>query len=289
MKQVKKVLSFALALILLVTACYTNGLGVSAGVNAAGETEINVTSVYSGHNGEIVTFVLSESDYSQATKGVGTRSEEYNFWTNIQVYTSETEYVTLKDAYTNQMYYRIWDRANTLSNQLKAETYDATTKILIPAGTVFPSYAYDSNSSSTKGGYVTTTDLEFIKPATISGQTTWTKTIPVTKEDTNVTNIHIRDASGKLLYFMSNQDYSGKGATIGVNNAKMKEYQFLDKIEVYKSESEHKSLAELYTNEGYYNIWGENGSIALDLPDGWSGTTVTKVVVKAGCQLPSYA
>ena len=288
MKQVKKVLSFALALILLVTACYTNGLGVSAEVNASGETEIDVTSVYSGHNGEIVTFVLSESDYSQATKGVGTRSEEYNFWTNIQVYTSETEYVTLKDAYTNQKYYRIWDRANTLSIQLKAETYDATPKILIPAGTVFPSYAYDSNSSSTKGGYVTTTDLEFIKPATISGQTTWTKTVPVTKEDTYVTNIHIRDASGKLLFFLSNQDYSGKGGTIGVNNAKMKEYQFLDKIEVYKSESEHKSLAELYTNEGYYNIWGENGSIALDLPDGWSGTTVTKVVVKAGCQFPSY-
>lgn len=288
MKQVKKVLSLVLVVALLVTACLTNGFGVFAGVNANGETEIAVTEVYSGHNEQIVTFVLSESDYTQSTKGLGTRSEEYNFWTNIQVYTSETEYVTLKDAYTNQKYYRIWDRANTLSIQLKEATYNAATKIVIPAGTVFPSYAYDSNNSSTKGGYVTTTDLEFIKPATISGQTTWTKTVPVTKEDTNVTNIHIRDASGKLLFFLSNQDYSGKGGTIGVNNAKMKEYQFLDKIEVYKSESEHKSLAELYTNEGYYNIWGENGSIALDLPDGWSGTTVTKIVVKAGCQFPSY-
>ena len=112
MKQVKKVLSFALALILLVTACYTNGLGVSAEVNASGETQIDVTNVYSGHNEQIVTFVLSESDYTQSTKGLGTRSEEYNFWTNIQVYTSETEYVTLKDAYTKQKYYRIWDRAN---------------------------------------------------------------------------------------------------------------------------------------------------------------------------------
>lgn len=288
MKKVKKTLSFVLAVALLVTACLTDGFGVFAGVNANGETEIAVTEVYSGHNEQIVTFVLSESDYTQSTAGVGTRSEEYNFWTNIQVYTSETEYVTLKDAYTNQKYYRIWDRANTLSIQLKEATYNAATKIVIPAGTVFPSYAYDSNNSATKGGYVTTTDLEFIKPATISGQTTWTKTVPVTKEDTNVTNIHIRDASGKLLFFLSNQDYSGKGGTIGVNNAKMKEYQFLDKIEVYKSESEHKSLAELYTNEGYYNIWGENGSIALDLPDGWSGTTVTKVVVKAGCQFPSY-
>ncbi|MBO5000621.1 MAG: hypothetical protein J6C58_07290, partial [Bacteroidaceae bacterium] len=155
MKQVKKVLSFALALILLVTACYTNGLGVSAEVNASGETQIDVTNVYSGHNEQIVTFVLSESDYTQSTAGVGTRSEEYNFWTNIQVYTSETEYVTLKDAYTNQKYYRIWDRANTLSIQLEEATYNAATKIVIPAGTVFPSYAYDSNNSSTKGGYVT--------------------------------------------------------------------------------------------------------------------------------------
>ena len=247
MKHVKKILSFALALILLVTACYTNGLGVSTGVNAAGETETDVTRVYSGHNATLVTFALSTADYTLATTanpGVG-ESGDYNFWTEIKVYTGETEYVTLQEAYNandsgKQKYYNLYGPTNTISIQLGTTKYNDATKIVIPAGTVFPSFAHTNGGSATKGGYVTTQDLEFIKPATISGETTWVK-----KEDTNVTNIHIRDASGKLLFFLSNQDYSGKGGTIGVNNAKMKEYQFLDKIEVYKSESEHKSLAEL--------------------------------------------
>ena len=295
MKQVKKVLSFALALILLVTACYTNGLGVSAGVNANGETETDVTRVYSGHNEEIVTFVLSESDYSQSTKWLGTRSEEYNFWTNIQVYTSETEYVTLKDAHTNQKYYRIWDRANTLSIQLKEDTYNAATKIVIPAGTVFPSYAYDSDDSATKGGYVTTQELEFIKPVNLVpekfGQgTPWIKTIPATEEKTNVKNIHARGGN-KLLFFLSDEDYTGKGATVSATLNRIKEYdQLLDKIEIYTSDTDFTTLAEARdtTSTVFYNVWNEQGSIAFDLKSGWDATKISKVVVKAGCQFPSY-
>lgn len=296
MKQVKKVLSFALALILLVTACYTNGLGVSAGVNAAGETEIDVTKVYSGHNDTLITFQLSATDYSTATiAGMNldpnVDNEAYNFWTNIEIYTGETTFKSLKKAHLEstsdrqQKWYNMWGRSNEISIQLETTTYNDATKIVIPAGTVFPSYAYTNGGSATKGGYVTTQDLEFIKPATISGETTWVK-----KVDTNVEAIEIADASGKLFFRLSESDYAGKGQTF-INQTKLQEYNFLNMIEVYQGETKHALLGEIYTMESYYDLYGRDKVIALDLNNeqGWDGTTITKIVIKAGCQFPSYS
>lgn len=294
MKKVKKTLSFVLAVALLVTACLTDGFGVFAGVNANGETEIDVTKVYSGHNDTLITFKLSATDYSTAEiNGVNLDAnednEDYNFWTNIKIYTGETKFKRLKETHLEseldhrQKWYNMWGRLNEISIQLGRDTYNAATKIVIPAGTVFPSFAYTNNGSPTKGGYVTTTDLEFIKPATVSGETTWVK-----KVDTNVRSIEIADASGKLFFRLSESDYKGKGQTF-IDQTKLKEYQFLDMIEVYQDETTHAPLSDLYTSESYYDLYGRDEVIAVDLKDGWDGNSITKIVIKAGCQFPSYS
>lgn len=285
MKKGKRILSCILALTIFLTTCLPNVLGAT---NANGETEVSVSQVYSGHNGNIVTFVLSESDYGSSTAGVGSTHTEYNYWTNIKVYTDDTTYKSLGDVHYDQKYYAIWGRTNTISIQFNETDYAAATKIVIPAGTVFPSMDYTNNSSATKGGYITTSDLEFVRPSeTISTQTDWVKTVPATEVETNISKIQVRDASGKLFLFLSTSDYANASASTKLGT-KISEYNFLDYIVVYKSDTEYKTLSEIYGNEGYYNLWGETGAIALDMTEGWDGTTIKKVVIKAGCQFPSY-
>ena len=291
MEKRKRFLSILLALAVLVANCFV----LPFAVNANGETETSVTRVQSGHNGPLVTFYLSVTDYAGAsTADVGNKHTEYNYWENIKIYTSNTEYKLLKDAYIAQKYYNMWARADSLTIQLQDDIYAAAKKIEIPSGTVFPSYQYTNNGSATKGGYITTKDLIFTRPAgAVEGASTdgydWTCQEVTDQEEktTEVRAMHIREASGKLLLFLTEQDYAGKGSTKPLG-AKINEYNFMDYIEVYKSDSEHKTLKDLYGNEGYYNIWGENGCIALDMEDSWNGATVRKVVIKAGCEFPSY-
>ncbi len=112
--------------------------------------------------------------------------------------------------------------------------------------------------------------------------------------DTDIAKIQLRDTSSKFLIYPTVHDYEPANATTVINNMDT-EYNTLDSIVLYKGESEYSTLADLMsltgaTGERYYNIWGNDtvGSFSIDLPDGWDGTTITKIVFKQGCQFPSY-
>ncbi len=122
---------------------------------------------------------------------------------------------------------------------------------------------------------------------------TWTSSDLLEWVDTDIANIQVRSVNDVLLVFPTVHDYAGTGSTIAINNMDAT-YATLKNITVYKSDTEYKTLAELVTMEGstgerYYNIWGENGCFAIDMPNGWGGEEIEKIVFTKGCQFPSYA
>lgn len=257
-------------------------------VDTSKPEDVSVMKLLSGHNEQIITFYLSDSDYEAKT--IGAAHADYNYLDNIRIYSDETTYQTLGEVYHNQRYYNMWGREDTISLQLTVEAYNKATKIVIPAGTIFPSYAHTNEGSSYLYGYKTVSDISFTRPddATEGGAGYEWLPLTVTKEiETVVDRLQVRSVSGKLLFFLSEHDYADAKATMPIGN-KIQVYNLLKNVVLYKSDTEYTTLADIYGNENYYNIWGENGCVAVDLIDGWDGTNIQKVVIKAGCEFPSY-
>lgn len=118
-------------------------------------------------------------------------------------------------------------------------------------------------------------------------------------ETTAVGGIQLRDASSKLLLFLSEHDYEGL-ATNDAAKTDVEGLNILDSILLFTSDSagaEGIPLREAYeadgsaskTGEIFYNIWGENGCIAFDLDETvFTGASVCKITVLEGCQFPSF-
>lgn len=250
-----------------------------------------VTKLLSGHNGTILSFYLSEADYEGTNQKVGAAHEDYNYMSRILLYTDDDTYVTLQDAYSNgQLYYNMWGQQNTLSVEIDPTVYDALKKVVVPKDTVFPAYAHTDGGEAFTYGYRTTKDNAFGRPKGAVEEKPgyqWNDMNPAVNYDTVVTNIHVRHESGKILLFLNNHDYAGVGGTVKIGNL-LTAGNVLEKITVYRKDGAVKTLEELYTGEGYYNLWGEEGCIGLDMTDGWDGTNIEKVVVDAGCEFPSY-
>ena len=265
-------------------------------VDTSEADDTTVTKLLSGHNASILTFYLSASDYEAASDStrwkVGANHTDYNYLDKIRLYTDENNYKTLKEAYkeSGQILYNMWSRPNTFSIELDAELYADIIKVFIPEGTVFPSYAHTNNGEAYKYGYVTKKDNTFGRPgnAVEGGEGyQWNSLNPAINYDAVVSRIQVRDASGKLFLFLNNHDYAEAGSNTRIGN-QLEAGNILEKIEVYRNDGVTKKLSEIYTGEGYYNLWGEQGCIALDLTDGWDGTNVEKVVIQADCEFPSY-
>lgn len=263
-------------------------------------TEISINSFRTGHNGNIVSFTLSDSDYYSGGSALGTTSigslhTDYNYLDMILVYTSDSEYVTLKEAYksTATHYYNMWGVSNTVSVELNADVFSSAVRIVIPSGTVFPSYAYTSGATTEKGGYITTADVTLVKPeatnSTYNGIAcyAWETYVEVEEQTTKVTDVQLRDS--RLLFFLTEQDYScEKNTSITATN--LAKYNTLENIIVLLN-GEEKTLSEIYGSQAFYNLYGETGSVAFQAGATTSTYTtenITQVLVKAGCEFPSY-
>lgn len=263
-----------------------------------------VTGVKTGHNAEIVTFALSDTDYLKTdgtplgTTSIGATHTDYNYLQSIQLYTSDTEYVTLENALRNQKYYNMWGNANTISIELTKDVFDNVYKIVIPEGTTYPSYLHTNETQTDLGGFETTEEVIFVKPEVYTSKDEtdpnnvkyiydWVVYKVPVEYDTRISNVHVRYANGgKLLIFLETHDYPNTIRNTVID--KIAEYKILNSIVLYRGD-EAKSLAEVWQGgEKYYNIWGEQGCVAFSLAEGWNGETITKVVVKEGCQFPSY-
>ncbi|MBE7077318.1 MAG: hypothetical protein E7377_01285 [Clostridiales bacterium] len=61
----------------------------------------------------------------------------------------------------------------------------------------------------------------------------------------------------------------------------------LDYVNVYTSETEYKTLREIYQGNAQAKIWGEANALGFQIDDNYHGTAVYAVEIKAGAQFPA--
>ena len=105
---------------------------------------------------------------------------------------------------------------------------------------------------------------------------------PVT-ESVTVTNIHNRfGGDQKLLLFISNSDYETANTAVDLSSVNV-----LDYVNVYTSETEYKTLREIYQGNPLTKVWGEANSFGVTVDANYHGTAVYAVEIKAGAQFPA--
>lgn len=281
----------------------------AAETNAA-TTETSLTGLEWLNNG--FRFTLSNSDY-QAIGGnllPGEKKSEFNYLSNIVVYKGEDTSATLGEIVGGDTYYNMWSAENTYTVQLSADWREGLTKVVVPEGTEFPAAAYtgytpwsEDNSATfvapttdVKTSFVTSESVTYTVDA--SGNFIAQKQVAYDEMEILVKNLHIRgeykEAEKRehcfLLIFLSNTDYVGSTQAIG---SAMFEYDFLDKIKLWTSDTEYVTLSDAYnadggTKEAYYNLWGEENCIGVQL-GGYNGASFVKVTIDQDCHFPSYA
>ncbi len=122
---------------------------------------------------KLLLFFDSKTDIlnAPATSPIGEKFAEYDLLDKILLYTSETDYITLRDAHTSsatymdgteekvqpatgEAYYNIWGEQNCVAVQLGKYNADQIVRIVIPQGSEIPSYDYTSGNVSTFKKYV---------------------------------------------------------------------------------------------------------------------------------------
>ena len=314
MRMSKRLLSAVLALALIVTACFQYGFGTKAAAEAGTPVDVDVKQVLSGHSGNQLSIQLSAGDYTSWTI-LGDSHEEYSYWSDIQVYTSDTEYSSLKDVALNgdDYYYNLCGSGRDISFNMQGVENTAV-KIVIPAGTVFPSMAYTgargtswglqavAPSSTIMNGYRVTRDTILTRPdahnAKWAEQDIYSWNIEYgayEKEKENVTldNVHFRwDGSAyNLLLMQSSHDHASALAnTVITDTDRLAQYNTLDYITFTKADNTEITLRKCFSGTAHYNIWGEGSKpVSYKLKDFAQADYITKITVKAGCELPSYA
>lgn len=272
-------------------------------------TKTGVTKIHL-RNKRLLLF-LDSCDYSNTggTTAANGKYAEYNTMEKIQVYTGDT-CVSLADAmaknaasYDVNVYYNVWGETNSVSYQLDGDTYTASnvTKIVIPAGTQFPSYSY-TNASGAAVAYTTEVTYVFTNDDTANPDwsTSWSVTVEVPMVDyenvteTAVTGAYVRN--GALEFALSKNDYSAVGGSVtpGANYAT---YNFLDKVIIYDAAGNSATWKEAFqaskSNKSnpmgcWYNLWTNPNRIAFELSEEWQGK-IAKVFIPAGTQFPSAA
>lgn len=260
-------------------------------------TSTAVAGVKTGHSNKNVTFTLSATDYAGcSTNRPSGKFADYNFMDMVQIHSGDTV-LTLKDVYPagDEIYYNLWGLENSLTIAL-GTSYDTVTKIVIPAGTVFPSATYTGygawdatsipdNMIRNKGGFETTEEIVYVKPDG-DGELVWTVQEETSSDTTKITNVHVRGGGSdyRLMLFLSNNDYTTQA---DVDFTKLSEYNALDNIVLYDIDGNEYLLNDIDTGNAYYKCWTDADSIGFgisaDLP------IIAKVVIKAGCELPTYS
>ena len=255
-------------------------------------------------------FSLSDTDYASVDSNgkPGERISEYNFTEKITVYKGE-ESAALGEIMKGDQFYNMWTKQDTYTVQITEEWRTGITQVVVPAGTEFPAVAYTGYTPWSADGSATmvepimnekiayVTDFEVVFTVDENGNFIAQKNIPVEETEIAVKNLHIRgnyvaDENREhcfLIIFLTDLDCEGSTVPIG---SALFEYNTLEKIRLWTSETEYITLGEAYngekgTKEAYYNLWGEKNSIGIQLGN-YNGSAFTKITIEPGCQFPSY-
>ena len=118
----------------------------------------------------------------------------------------------------------------------------------------------------------------------------WSATEPVPDpdpitENVSVTGIHNRKGSDqRIIIFIDKSDYANHNVDI---TAKVGSSNLLDYVNVYTSETEYKTLREIYQNNATSSIWETTNSIAFAVDSSYHGTAVYAIEIKKGAGFPA--
>lgn len=291
------------------SAAWTSVASTTAEADTTTVVETSVTGMSWKNNG--FCFGLSTTDYATASTNAipGIRATEYNYLTDIVVYKGD-ESATLGEIATVDQFYNMWGEQNTYTVQVAEAWRTGVTQVVVPAGTEFPSVAYTGYTPwSADGSAVTVapttnekkafvTPFEVVFTADANGNYIAQKNVPVKETEIAVKNLHIRGeykaAEARshcfLIFFLSELDCVG--STVPVGSA-LFEYNLLSYVKLWTSETEYVTLGDAFnhekgTKEAYYNLWGENNTVAIQLGN-YHGGDFVKITIEPGCQFPSYA
>ena len=297
MKIKKKILTILLGFLAAICLCFgitlakTEKQTVSAATTFT-ETTTVVSNIHL-RSKRLLVF-LETHDYASvgSTNPASASYADYNTLDMIQVYVGDT-CVTLGEALERasgdtNVYYNVWNETGSISFPLIPSLYTASTvtKIVIPAGTQFPSYAYTNNSGSpiayTADATYTFTNNDFANP---DWSTSWTVSVeypPIDFAETETTVSSLKYQNSRLGLFISENDYANaSNNAFTITEDQLVELYTLEKITVNGT-----SLADIWTGDvGFLHMWTEK---ALWVPMS-APTSGTVVKIPAGTQFPSYA
>ena len=256
---------------------------------------VTVTNIHNrkGADRRLLLFI-SNSDYENPNADITAKVANTNLLDYVNVYTSKTEYKTLREIYQGNAQSTIWGVANSIAfsidddyhgtavyaveikkgAQFPALTNDNTTYV-VSADVVYYNVSYNSTEASYKDTSITWTTEKPVEPE-----------IPVEPVTENVEVAKIQNRKGadrRLLLFISNSDYNSNADI----TAKVANTNLLDYVNVYTSKTEYKTLREIYQGNAQSTIWGVANSIAFSIDDDYHGTAVYAVEIKKGAQFPA--
>ena len=118
---------------------------------------VTVTNIHNRYgSGQKILLFLSNSDYASANTDITAKIASSNVLDYVNVYTSETEYVTLREIYQGNAQAKIWGEANSVGFQVDANYHGtAIYAIEIKKGAKFPAVTNDYTT------YVVSEDIAY--------------------------------------------------------------------------------------------------------------------------------
>lgn len=232
---------------------------------------------------------LNKSDYEGATVGINNGAAEYadyyndyNTMDKIRLWTSETESITLKQAFTStgathEAYYNIWGESNCVAFQLGQYKADDFVRVTISEGCEFPSYQHTSGKEKLKDVFVTTQTVEFIDwSPSPDFSTNWR--VDRSRGEILVDSIAC-DGQGKVSFTLNGTDYASAQEETNLET-------MAETTNLYQNVSIDGKTLESYIGESMVNGYAaQNGTFSLTVP---GLTEARKIIIKQGAQFPAY-
>ena len=219
--------------------------------------------------------------------------------TNVEVYAGNT-HATLKEAMatSGDAWYNHYGDAGCLAIQLDGVVYTnaSVSKIVIKADCEFPS------ALSGASAYVTEQEVVFVSGGLDANDQSTNWMYEPKEVFLRATGVHIRggyrSTDGTIdnkfvIFFDSKTDILDAPATSPIDKEKVSVYNFLDRIMLWTTVDEEPiTLRQAYesetaTGELYYNIWGEQNCVAVQIGR-YSADEIVRICIPKGTEFPSY-
>ncbi|MDD6995766.1 MAG: InlB B-repeat-containing protein [Candidatus Borkfalkiaceae bacterium] len=244
---------------------------------------------------------LSKQNFDQATVNAGADDHIVSdaLLENIEIYAGET-HASLKNAMSagKNAWYNHYGDMGCLAIALDGSVYTnaSVSKIVVKEGCEFPSALTGASA------YITDKEAAFVSGGLDENKqsTKWTYAPEEVYLRANAAHIRggYRTTDGTiddklLIFFATATDIVDAPATTPIDKDKAAAYNFLDKIMLYTTvDADPVSLKQAYTSETatgemYYNIWGEQNCIAVQIGK-YSADEIVKIYIPQGTEFPSY-